>query len=110
MEIALRRAEQIRLNQRDLGSREVIEAEEDLLDARDLYDAAVSNLQANILRYLLDSGQMRVDAEGRWRAPLKLAAMERDHEVAGEGVAGPENAGFPTRLVPDVAPEPGEPE
>ena len=65
VEIALRRAEQIRLNQRDLGSREVIEAEEDLLDARDLYDAAVSNLQANILRYLLDSGQMRVDAAGR---------------------------------------------
>ena len=105
VEIALRRAEQIRLNQRDLGSREVIEAEEDLLDARDLYDAAVSNLQANILRYLLDSGQMRVDAEGRWRAPLKLAAVERDAEV----VAGPENAGFPTRLVPDTAPEPGEP-
>ncbi len=103
VEIAVRRAQQIRLNQRDLGSREVIEAEEDLLDARDLYDAALSNLQTNILRYLLSSGQMRVDAAGRWQAPLALRAApdERDPEETA-----PDNAGFPTRPPPAEPPAP----
>lgn len=37
---------------------------DDLNRARDAYDSSISNLQIGILQYLLDSGQLRVDANG----------------------------------------------
>ena len=74
VEINERRAEQIEINQRDLGPREVIEVQEDLLDARDDRDSAASNLRISILEYLLATGQMRVGPDGRWRAPGRLFA------------------------------------
>jgi outer membrane protein TolC len=99
VEIAQRRNIQIKLNQRSLGAKEVIDAEEDLLDARDLYDAALSSLQSSILDYLLGTGQLRVDAQGRWQAPEGLMQIEADGEPT------PLNAGFPIQRV-----EPGDAE
>jgi outer membrane protein TolC len=72
VEINERRAEQIEINQRDLGPTEVIDVQEDLLDARDDREAAVSNLRISILDYLLATGQMRVGPQGRWLAPGTL--------------------------------------
>jgi outer membrane protein TolC len=77
-----RRAEQIEINQRDLGPREVIDVQEDLLDARDDRDAAESNLRISILEYLLATGQMRVGPDGGWLAPGRLMA----EPVKTEGV------------------------
>lgn len=72
VEINERRAEQIEINQRDLGPEEVIDVQEDLLDARDDRDAAASDLRVSILEYLLATGQMRIGADGRWQAPGQL--------------------------------------
>ncbi len=67
-----RRAQQIEINARDLGPKELIDVQEDLLDARNDRDAAVSELRVSILEYLLATGQIRVDARGRWRSPGEL--------------------------------------
>lgn len=72
VQINERRAEQIEINQRDLGPREVIDVQEDLLDARNDRDAAASNVRISILQYLLATGQMRVGTDGTWQAPGNL--------------------------------------
>ena len=72
VQINERRAEQIEINQRDLGPEEVIDVQEDLLDARDDRDAAESDLRVSILEYLLATGQMRIGSDGRWQAPGEL--------------------------------------
>lgn len=76
VEINERRAEQIEINQRDLGPEEVIDVQEDLLDARDDRDAAESDLRISILEYLLATGQMRVGPDGRWQAPGALRNVD----------------------------------
>ena len=50
----------------------LIEAEEDRTDALNRRDTAVRDLRVSILNYLLDTGQMRVSAEGRWLTPGRL--------------------------------------
>lgn len=52
--------------------RRLIEAEEDLLEARNTRDEALADLQTSVLNYLLETGQMRVDGQGRWLAPGTL--------------------------------------
>lgn len=80
VEINERRAEQIEINQRDLGPREVIDVQEDLLDARNDRDAAKSNVRISILEYLLATGQMRVGPDGTWLSPGRLIAAEQEPE------------------------------
>lgn len=72
VQINERRASQIDINQRSLGPREVIDVQEDLLDARNDRDEAISDLRVSILEYLLATGQMRVGSDGRWLAPGRL--------------------------------------
>ncbi|MEM6854447.1 MAG: TolC family protein [Planctomycetota bacterium] len=72
VQINERRASQIDINARSLGPREVIDVQEDLLDARNDRDEAKSDLRINILEYLLATGQMRVGPDGRWLAPGRL--------------------------------------
>ncbi len=72
VELAERRATGVRLRERTLGPRDVIEAQEDLLDARNRRDLAVAELRQSFLQYLLDTGQMRVGSDGRWLAPGDL--------------------------------------
>ena len=72
VQIAERRVIGVRLRERTLGPRDVIEAEEDLLEARNRRDLAVANLQQSILNFLLATGQMRVGPDGQWQPPGRL--------------------------------------
>jgi hypothetical protein len=65
----------VQLRLRELGPRDFIEAQEDLLSALNRRDDALRALRASILQYLLDTGQMRVASDGRWLAPAKLVAV-----------------------------------
>jgi outer membrane protein TolC len=49
------------LRQGDADAREVVEAQNDLLDAQDAYERAQSNLQVQVLQFLRDTGTLRVD-------------------------------------------------
>lgn len=74
IEFAQRRLEgiRIRVQREPIEPRRLIEAEEDLLDARNRRDEAVADLQAAVLQYLLVTGQMRVAPDGSWAAPGTL--------------------------------------
>ena len=76
--LAERRLENVKILRRrgDVPPRRLIEAEEDLLDARNSRDQALADLQTSVLNYLLQTGQMRVDAQGRWLAPGELVAPD----------------------------------
>lgn len=75
VQLAERRVLGVQLRERQLGPREVIEAEEDLLEARLRRDSAVADLRQNILQFLLATGQMRVDTQGQWQPPLQLVPL-----------------------------------
>lgn len=72
IEIANKRLRGVLLRLRSLGPRDFIEAQGDLLEARNRRDLALRDLRVSILNYLLDTGQMRVTPEGHWRLPGKL--------------------------------------
>ncbi|MEM6391657.1 MAG: TolC family protein [Planctomycetota bacterium] len=72
IQLAERRVLGVRLRERTLGPRDVIEAQADLLEARLRRDTAVANLQQSVLDYLLETGQMRVASDGSWQAPARL--------------------------------------
>lgn len=80
--LAERRLESLRIKQQrskdNIQPRRIIEAEEDLLDARNRRDQSLADLQTSVLNYLLQTGQMRVDAQGRWLSPGKLLLEEAD--------------------------------
>jgi len=92
--LAERRKKGVELREGELLPRDVIEAEEDLLEARNRRDDAQRDLRISVLNYLLQSGQMRVGPDGRWNPPARLvplAAPEQDG--AGEnGAADAEKA------------------
>lgn len=77
VQLANRRVQdvEIRRQRGTVEPRRVIEAQEDLLDARNRRDEAESDLQRAILQYLLDSGQMRVGRNGDWLVPGTLNAV-----------------------------------
>lgn len=78
--LAQRRQLGVILRERELGPRDVIEAEEGLLEARNRRDDAVRALRESVLEYLLDTGQMRIDRAGQWLPP---AALTRPNKPAG---------------------------
>lgn len=88
VELAERRVENVKILRRrgEVPPRRLIEAEQDLLDARNRRDQAQADLQTSVLNYLLQTGQMRVDAQGRWLAPGGLRAVKENPEdpAAGE--------------------------
>lgn len=75
VELAERRSLGVKLRERTLTPRDVIDAQDDLLEARNRRDAAVRDLRVNILQYLLNTEQLRVDPQGRWLPPAKLAPV-----------------------------------
>lgn len=77
VELASKRREGVFLRIRSLPIRRLIEAEDDLNDARDDADAAATTLRTAVLEYLLATGQMRVGPEGQWRSPVKLVAVKQ---------------------------------
>ncbi|QQE12169.1 TolC family protein [Planctomycetota bacterium] len=72
VKISERRLTSVKLRERTLGPREVIDALDNLNDAREDRDQAKTNLRTSILSYLLTTGQMRVSPEGRWISPGAL--------------------------------------
>jgi outer membrane protein TolC len=73
IQIARQRLRGVLLRLRELGPRDFIEAQEDLLEAQNRRDAARRDLRISILDFLLATGQMRVTAAGQWDAPAALA-------------------------------------
>ncbi|WP_428386356.1 TolC family protein [Mucisphaera sp.] len=89
VELNERRLEGVRLRERTLGPRQVIEAEEDLLDARNARDEAASNLRTSVLQYLLSTGQMRVASDGTWLPPGQLRPIGTFEDETMEGAGEP---------------------
>ena len=75
IELAQRRLEGVRIRQRrePIEPRRLIEAEQDLLDARNSRDEALADLQTAVLQFLLVTGQLRVGPAGQWLAPGTMA-------------------------------------
>lgn len=84
--LAERRLENVKILRRrgEVPPRRLIEAEEDLLDARNERDEALADLQTSVLNYLLQTGQMRVDARGKWLAPGKLRSADEQSDEKQE--------------------------
>ncbi|MEM6333340.1 MAG: TolC family protein [Planctomycetota bacterium] len=78
VEINERRLISVRLRERTLGPRDVIEAQEDLVDAQDARDSAARDLRLSVLNFLLDTGQMRVAGNGAWLPPAELVPLDID--------------------------------
>jgi outer membrane protein TolC len=55
--------ERLRLGVQGADTREVVEAQEDLLSAQDDFERAQANLQIQILEFLRDTGTLRVDPD-----------------------------------------------
>ncbi len=81
IQLARRRFKEVTLRLRSLGPRDYIEAQEGLARAINQRDTAQRDLQVNILEFLLQSGQMRIAPDGRWRAPGTLGAAPPDPRV-----------------------------
>jgi outer membrane protein TolC len=64
-------------NGKSTSTRDLVEAQNSLLQARDLYDQANATLQVNVLRFLRNSGTLRIDAA----AGALGHAMDRAAEV-----------------------------
>lgn len=86
IEIAEQRKESLEADQAVATARDRSEAEEALLDARDARDRARRGLEVAILRYLLDSGQLRVDVQGNIQP---LEGMELNPRVGALPDANP---------------------
>lgn len=109
--LATRRVEdvEIRRQRGRVEPRRVIEAQEDLLDARNRRDEAISDLQGAILQYLLDSGQMRVGPAGDWRVPGTLGAIIGADENEAPDPADADEGNEPVPLPEQIPlPIPGE--
>jgi outer membrane protein TolC len=76
IEVSAKRVRNVVLRLRQLGSRDFTEAQDDLLEAENTRDSALRDLRVSILQYLLNTGQMRVDNQGHWKAPVNLVPME----------------------------------
>ncbi len=61
-----RRGARIRFDQGRVSNREVVDAENDLLDARNRLARAQAEYRVAILEFWRDTGTLRVDDEGRW--------------------------------------------
>ncbi len=85
MELAERRLElaneRLRLGVPGADTREVVEAQEDLLTAQDSYQRAQATLQIRVLEFLRDTGTLRVDPD----AGELGQAMDRKNRQAGAG-------------------------
>ena len=72
IEVARKRLRGVLLRLRTLGPRDFIEAQDDLLEARNRRDEAIRDLRVSVLGFLLESGQLRVGPAGQWLAPGNL--------------------------------------
>lgn len=105
------RLEELKIKEAEIEPRDRLDAETDLLDARNQYDAAVRDLRTSILDYLVITGQMRVNPDGTFK-PLQGMVVRMSYDTAPAPV-GPDPMGPPAD--PDdpagvFVPPPPEPE
>ena len=82
------RLEELKIKEAEIEPRDRLDAETDLLDARNEYDTAVRDLRIAILDYLVTTGQMRVNPDGTIKP---LQGMEvRMSDTAEPTVVGPD--------------------
>jgi outer membrane protein TolC len=72
--IKRRRAAQIRFQMGQIGNRDIVEAENELLSARDALASAQAQLRLAILQFRRDTGTLRVNDDGKWYEPVACAA------------------------------------
>lgn len=65
IEINELRLEELRIKQAEVDAQSLLDAEDALLTARNQYDQALTDFQIAILRFLLTTGQLRVDDDGK---------------------------------------------
>ena len=102
MRVAKLRLDSINAAPDRANARDRSEAASDLLEAQDDLLGARRGVQVAILRYLLDSGQMRVAPEGTI-LPLQNMALREEPFDAGAPMPPPPP---PLKGVPAVPPEP----
>ncbi len=73
VEINLRRQEELELKRDEVDTQVIVDAQNDLLDAENARDQAVTDLRNAVLQYLLTTGQLRVERDGTLK---KLEGME----------------------------------
>ncbi|MCC6906457.1 MAG: TolC family protein [Phycisphaerales bacterium] len=88
--IIRRRIEGLELRRADVTARTRIDAQDELSAALDARDAAIRNLRVAIMRYLLETGQFRVDADGQFIAPpgMEQLTPEEAEELYQMGTSG----------------------
>ncbi len=91
VQIAEKRLEEQEIDPAGVTAQEFLDTTNDLLDARNGRDDAISDLRSAILDYLLQTGQLRVGADGQVEP---LAGMVRSTDDGSEtGEAGGDDAG-----------------
>lgn len=88
--IIRRRIEGLELRRADVTARTRIDATDELSAALDARDAAIRDLRVAIMRYLLETGQFRVDADGQFIAPAGMEQLtpREAEELYNMGTAG----------------------
>lgn len=93
--ITERRLEGLELRD-DVAPRSIIDAQDDLIEALDARDDALRQLRVAILRYLLDTGQFRVDVEGQFLPPPGLEPLTEEELRELGWMSGAETYGIGT--------------
>lgn len=76
VEINLRRQEELDLKRDEINTQTIVDAQNDLLDAQNSRDSALTDLRNAILQHLLDTGQLRVQRDGQIVRPVAAGAPE----------------------------------
>lgn len=110
-----RRIYGLELRRDEVNTRTRIDAADELAAALDQRDAAIRNLRVAILRYLLETGQFRVDVEGQLLTPVGLEPLtpQQADELYEIGRSIVDSELNPPRAIPEdavISEEPGEPE
>jgi outer membrane protein TolC len=102
--ISQTRLDGVILRLQNLSTRDFIEAQDVLLAARNSRDAAVRNLRVNILSYLLNTDQLRVQPNGSWEPPAKLVNV-----TAPQDLVKPDMSDAATQNAAEPLPAPAAP-
>ena len=94
VKIALRRREEQEIKAAEVTAQQFVETAQEIRDAENARDRAVSGLRTTILNYLLTTGQLRVERDGMLQPPPGL-----------RGGTNPAAAPVPE---PNLAPQPAE--
>jgi len=87
-----RRLVGLELRKADVTARTRIDAQDELSAALDARDSAIRNLRVAIMRYLLETGQFRVDVNGQYISPpgMELLTPEEAKALYEMGTRGEE--------------------